>query len=107
MTLLQYFGNSSFHYQALTLKLQKEIKLRKSINIYELYLYCNEIRSVVIMYDQINGVSIGSPLGSLFANIFMDEFENNHMAKLNELGLKTWNRYLDDVFSLIDNEKTK
>ncbi len=27
MTLLQYFGKSSFHYQALTLKIQKEIKL--------------------------------------------------------------------------------
>jgi hypothetical protein len=47
---------------------------------------------------------MGSPLGPLFANIFMDEFENNHMAKLNELGLKTWNRYVDDVFSLIENK---
>ena len=31
MTLLQYLGNSSFHYQAITLKIQKEIKLRKEI----------------------------------------------------------------------------
>jgi len=28
MTLLQYFGKSSFFYQAITLKIQKEIKLR-------------------------------------------------------------------------------
>jgi hypothetical protein len=28
MNLLQYFGNSSFHYQTLTLKIQKDIKLR-------------------------------------------------------------------------------
>jgi len=28
MTLLQYFGKYSFHYQAITLKIQKEIKLR-------------------------------------------------------------------------------
>jgi hypothetical protein len=28
MTLLQYFGKSSFHYQAISLKIQKEIKLR-------------------------------------------------------------------------------
>jgi len=28
MTLLQYFGKSSFHYQAITLEIQKEIKLR-------------------------------------------------------------------------------
>ena len=26
-------------------------------------------------YDQIDGVAMGSPLGPLFANIFMDEFE--------------------------------
>ncbi len=28
MTLMQYFGKSSFHYQAITLKIQKEIKFR-------------------------------------------------------------------------------
>jgi len=28
MTLLQYFGKSSFHYQAITVKIQKEIKLK-------------------------------------------------------------------------------
>jgi hypothetical protein len=28
MTLLQIFGNSSFHYQAINQKFQKEIKLR-------------------------------------------------------------------------------
>ena len=35
MTLLQYFGNSSFHYQAITIsiKIQKEIKLRYGIEI--------------------------------------------------------------------------
>ena len=33
-------------------------------------------------YDQVDGVAMGSPLGPLFANIFMDEFENKHMEKL-------------------------
>ena len=44
---------------------------------------------------------MGSPLGPLFANIFMDEFEHKHMDKLKELGVATWMRYVDDIFSLI------
>jgi predicted GIY-YIG superfamily endonuclease len=54
-------------------------------------------------YDQIDGVAMGSPLGPLFANIFMDEFEQKHMHQLKELGVKTWMRYVDDVFSVIEN----
>ena len=38
-------------------------------------------------YEQIDGVAMGSPLGPLFANIFMDEFEQTHMKKLPELGV--------------------
>lgn len=36
-------------------------------------------------YDQIDGVAMGSPLGPLFANIFMNELESKHMHKLEEL----------------------
>ena len=49
-------------------------------------------------YDQVDGVAMGSPLGPLFANIFMAEFEKTHMEKLREVGIKTWLRYVDDVF---------
>lgn len=42
---------------------------------------------------------MGSPLGPLFANIFMSEFEHSHLDKLKELGLVTWFRYVDDVFA--------
>jgi len=41
-------------------------------------------------YEQIDGVAMGSPLGPLFANIFMDEFEQTHMKKLTELGVLSW-----------------
>lgn len=47
---------------------------------------------------------MGSPLGPLFANIFMDEFENSHMEILKELGIQTWMRYVDDVFAVIKND---
>ena len=50
-------------------------------------------------YDQIDGVAMGSPLGPLFANVFMSEFENTHLDKLESLGFVSWYRYVDDVFA--------
>ena len=32
-----------------------------------------------VYYDQIDGVAMGSPLGPLFANVFMSDFERKHM----------------------------
>jgi hypothetical protein len=50
-------------------------------------------------FDQIDGVAMGSPLGPLFANFFMSDFECKHMSKLKSLGLILWYRYVDDVFA--------
>ena len=51
---------------------------------------------------------MGSPLGPLFANIFMADFEEKHMENLKNLGVNIWLRYDDDVFATLDspnNEK--
>lgn len=56
-------------------------------------------------YDQVDGVAMGSPLGPLFANVFMANFENKHMDKLNELGIVQWWRYVDDVFATMESAK--
>jgi predicted GIY-YIG superfamily endonuclease len=58
-----------------------------------------------VYYEQIDGVAMGSPLGPLFANVFMDEFEHKHVESLKEIGLDTWLRYVDDVFALV-NDRT-
>ena len=55
-------------------------------------------------YDQIDGVAMGSPLAPLFANIFMDEFEQKHMDRLVELGITSWTRYVDDILSTIRDQ---
>ena len=47
---------------------------------------------------------MGSPLGPLFANAFMSNFETKHMSKLKELGLKRWWRYVDDVFASLESQ---
>ena len=52
-------------------------------------------------YEQIDGVSMGSPLGPLFANIFMDELENKNFVKLKNLGVEFWKRYVDDTFVIL------
>jgi hypothetical protein len=56
------------------------------------------------LYKQIDGVSMGSPLGPIIANIFMNDFENKHMDELRKLGVKTWFRYVDDTFVIINNK---
>ena len=56
------------------------------------------------MYKKIDGVSMGSPLGPIIANIFMHDFENKHMKNLCELGVKSWDRYVDDTFVILREE---
>jgi hypothetical protein len=53
------------------------------------------------LYKQIDGVSMGSRLGPIIANIFMHNFEMKHMDNLIKLGVKFWSRFVDDVFVII------
>ena len=52
-------------------------------------------------YLQIDGVMMGSPLGALFANIFMCELENTVIPKIQEI-IKNWTRYVDDTFAIVE-----
>ena len=52
-------------------------------------------------FDQIDGVAMGSPLGPLFANVFMQDFETKHMQELESLGVNKWYRYVDDIFATV------
>ena len=47
---------------------------------------------------------MGSPLGPLFANAFMTHFEQQHMAKLKQLGVNMWLRFVDDIFATIPDK---
>ena len=49
---------------------------------------------------QTDGVMMGSPLGPLFANIFMCELENRVIPTLTGK-ISNWVRYVDDTFGLI------
>ena len=55
-------------------------------------------------YDQIDGVSMGSPLGPTFANFFIDNLENQIMTTLKRYGVKVWLRYVDDTFVVLKSK---
>ena len=52
-------------------------------------------------YEQIDGVSMGNPLGPLFANVFMANLEKNHMEQFEKLRVLVWKRYVDDIFVVL------
>jgi len=56
-------------------------------------------------FDQVDGVAMGSPLAPTLADAFMSDFENKIMDRLEAMGLKGWNRYVDDTFVLLDNKQ--
>jgi hypothetical protein len=56
-------------------------------------------------FDQIDGVAMGSPLGPLFANVFMSNFERQHIQQLKKFGIRKWFRYVDDIFATTNNRE--
>lgn len=57
------------------------------------------------MYNQIDGVAMGSPLGVLFANFYMGTLEEEIFSQHPELKPPIYARYIDDVFINTSNEE--
>ena len=55
------------------------------------------------IYRQFNGVSMGSPLAPIIADIFMIHLEEQLLPDMLKAGVKTYKRYVDDTFLLIDH----
>ena len=56
------------------------------------------------LYTQSDGVSMGSPLAPLLANVYMCELENRIIPELANY-MNPWYRYVDDTFAFIDPTK--
>ena len=48
---------------------------------------------------------MGSPLGPIIANIFMNDFEEKHMEELINKGVKSWDRFVGDTCVIIKLEE--
>ena len=58
-----------------------------------------------VIYEQIDGVSMGASLGPVLANIIMTEMERCVVDKLIESGkIKFYARYVDDTLLLVKPE---
>ncbi|CAF0726153.1 unnamed protein product [Adineta ricciae] len=49
-------------------------------------------------YCQINGVAMGSPLGPLFADIYINYLEQKFMKRITKNGVEHYKRFVDDTF---------
>ena len=56
------------------------------------------------LHDQIYGVLLGSPLGLVFASLFMVDHEKNWLQKFGIGEAHLYRRYVDDTFCMINNE---
>ena len=55
------------------------------------------------LYQQHDGVSMGSPLAPTLANFFLAHIENKLLGKQLDFHPKLYSRYVDDIFAVFDN----
>ena len=55
------------------------------------------------IYQQIDGVSMGTPLGPTFANFYMCNLENKTFSDIPTIKPLIYTRYVDDIFLVVDN----
>ena len=91
-------------------KIYDEGKLETNIprNIMkELLLLCTKPVHFTIngdIYIRLDGVAMGSPLGSLLANVFMCSLEESIVPKLEDC-LVHWKQYVDNTYAYIKPDK--
>ena len=58
-------------------------------------------------YHLTDGVAMGSPISSVVANLFMEVFESEAIEKAErrDIAPRLWDRYVDDVFAIIERRK--
>ena len=57
-----------------------------------------------VLYQQIDGVTMGSPLGPTWSNFFMANLENKLLQKESDTNPKLYLRYVDDIFAIFEHQ---
>ena len=86
-------------------EIQPTPPLIKQDDMEQLLIFATKISHFLFdgkVYDQIDGVSMGSPLAPLLAEIFLQEFERKYLSSFEDMGIMYWKRYVDDTFVLLN-----
>ena len=91
----------------LIFKNNPEIKIKK-VELKKLFLFATAQTHFMFndkIYDQIDGVAMGSPLAPILANLFMGHHESNWLDSNEGSKVLFYRRYVDDIFCLFDSEQ--
>ena len=84
----------------------KNLKIEKN-ELEKLFLFATSQTHFLFdnkIYDQIDGVAMGSPLGPALANLFMDYNEDKWLQSDEGSHVLFYQRYVDDIFCVFKNE---
>ena len=97
-----------------TLNLAVDLLLKKYTNweigrdgLYELLLFCTSKTNFLfdgVVYDQVDGIAMGSPLAPTLANLFLGHHEKNWLSEYEGVGPSFYRRYVDDIFAVFENK---
>ena len=74
----------------------------------ELFEFCTSKTNFIfngVIYDQIDGIAMGSPLAPVLANLFMGVHETKWLSEYEGEAPTFYRRYVDDIFAVFENEK--
>ena len=74
----------------------------------ELFVFCTSKNNFIfngVIYDQIDGIAMGSPLAPTLANLFMGVNELKWLTGYSGMGPQFYRRYVDDIFAVFENRK--
>ena len=77
-------------------------------NLKKLFIFATKqthFRFNEVLYDQVDGVAMGSPLAPAFANLFLGIHENNWLKDQSASKVLFYQRYVDDIFCLFEKEE--
>ena len=74
---------------------RKELKKLFQLTTSETHSYCNGD-----IYEQIDGVTISSPLAPVHANLLMGHHEQHWLIQEEALSVLFYKRYVDDIFCM-------
>ena len=90
-----YAKNSNANHLPIKKKIFKKLL---NLTTKEIFLYKEKL------YQQIVGVSMGSPLGPTVVNFFLAETETRLLQQQLNSAPKVYFRYIDDIFAIFNNE---